>query len=224
MSAPSSFWTKVTEPRMFRSLMLAFWALMATLAAVSVANIWWRTPVGVVTIEPLQPISVGFVSTIKPRPKPVRPAARPLPPLNLNLPGVKLFQVRSVLRLNRAEFDCLARNIYFEARGESRLGKLGVAQITHNRVRSGRWGRTFCDVVYARRQFSWTNDLSRLQLPHGPDWTASRAAALDYTRGARVTRLKSANHYHARSVNPRWAHTMQARARVGAHIFYADAK
>lgn len=191
-----------------------------------------QQPKGVVNIEPLQQVSIDLLppsnppinQPAKPAVKVIMPAKPVIPPVSLNLPSVKPFKVSTIIKLDKKEFDCLAKNIYYESRGEPKLGKIAVAQITHNRVKSGRWGKKFCDVVYARKQFSWTNDLSHMQIPHGQDWQQSQAAALDYARGTRVTRLKQANHYHARYVNPQWANTMKPKARVGAHIFYADAK
>lgn len=46
--------------------------------------------------------------------------------------------------------QCLARNIYFEAGGESTEGKAAVGIVTVNRVKDGRFGRTICEVVNQR--------------------------------------------------------------------------
>lgn len=57
------------------------------------------------------------------------------------------------------EIQCLAKNIYFEARGESYLGQKAVAFVTLNRVNSGSFPDNVCDVVYQRSsggcQFHW---------------------------------------------------------------------
>ena len=45
------------------------------------------------------------------------------------------------------EVQCLAENIYFEAASESFEGKLAVAQVTLNRVNSGKFAKTVCGVV-----------------------------------------------------------------------------
>ena len=44
-------------------------------------------------------------------------------------------------------FDCLAQNIYFEARSESQAGMIAVAQVTMNRVKHPRYPNTVCEVV-----------------------------------------------------------------------------
>ena len=63
---------------------------------------------------------------------------------------------------------CLAKNIYFEARGESKKGQIVVGLITINRVKSKRFPQSICENVYKKlyvkriaktvAQFSWTID------------------------------------------------------------------
>jgi spore germination cell wall hydrolase CwlJ-like protein len=45
------------------------------------------------------------------------------------------------------ELNCLARNIFFEARGEPYEGKVAVGIVTLNRVQDERWPNSVCDVV-----------------------------------------------------------------------------
>ena len=47
-----------------------------------------------------------------------------------------------------AEVQCLAENIYFEARAEGVEGKAAVANVTRNRVVSKDFPNTYCGVVY----------------------------------------------------------------------------
>ena len=62
------------------------------------------------------------------------------------------------------ETGCLAAALYFEARGESRTGQIAVAQVIVNRMRSGAYPDSICDVVWQnshkrnRCQFSFTCD------------------------------------------------------------------
>lgn len=59
------------------------------------------------------------------------------------------------LPVDQQQLDCLATNIYHEARGESDLGKLAVAHVTVNRVKSRRFPNTVCDVVYQAQYSKW---------------------------------------------------------------------
>jgi hypothetical protein len=77
--------------------------------------------------------------------------------LALNL-GSKKGQVRE-------ELECLAQNIYFEARSEPKAGRLAVAHVVMNRKESATFPETVCDVVkdggektLNRCQFSWWCD------------------------------------------------------------------
>ena len=53
------------------------------------------------------------------------------------------------------EMHCLAKNIYFEARGESTKGKIAVANVTMNRVDSPKYPNTICGVVYQAKYSKW---------------------------------------------------------------------
>ena len=52
---------------------------------------------------------------------------------------------------SKKELQCLAQNVYFEARGESSDGQLAVALVTMHRVKSRRYPSTICNVVWQRR-------------------------------------------------------------------------
>lgn len=59
----------------------------------------------------------------------------------------------------RKELDCLTKVIWFEARGESKHGKILVANVVQNRMNFGKpFATTVCGVVYQRNQFAWTRD------------------------------------------------------------------
>ena len=139
---------------------------------------------------------------------------------------VILEQSSTPVRYTPREFDCMTRNIYYEAGVENFVGKVAVAQVTLNRLRSGYWGKNICNVVYAKDQFSWTKDKKRAWLQNkGANWEASKVAAsqvLSY--GVRVKPLKKALFYHADYVNPTWKDNSKRITKVGQHIFYTQAK
>jgi spore germination cell wall hydrolase CwlJ-like protein len=117
---------------------------------------------------------------------------------------------------------CLALNVYHEARSDDVLGQLAVAQVTLNRVASGRYPDTVCDVVWDHKQFSWTHD-GKSDKPKEPRaWKHAQAVAyMALNDMARVPELTpEVLHYHADWVTPYWAKGKQPVARVGSHIFY----
>ena len=123
--------------------------------------------------------------------------------------------------------NCLARGIYFEARGESELGQAAVAQVILNRVRNPAYPATICGVVYQNKtwrnrcQFSFACDgiSDRIRSQHS--WkTAQRVAASVSDGTTWLEDVGDSTHYHANYVRPRWARTMKKTDRIGRHIFY----
>jgi spore germination cell wall hydrolase CwlJ-like protein len=112
--------------------------------------------------------------------------------------------------------ECLARNIYFEARGESLKGKLAVAHVTLNRKKSAKYPKTICDVVYQKHQFSWTSKQHRITNQSLFDEIKDLAHSV--IMGETEDPTKGALNFHNRSVQPNW--NKRVRVIIGNHIFY----
>ena len=127
------------------------------------------------------------------------------------------------------QLECLARNIYWEAASEPFEGKVGVAQVTINRVEDGRFGKDVCGVVYQKNvvyekvvcQFSWYCEPHHKVRPiHPALWDESMEVAKKVLlEGFRLPSLKEALYFHADYVNPGWPN-MQYVGKFGAHRFY----
>jgi len=157
----------------------------------------------IATMKPAAAV-VGYVDINQPQPREIEP---------------KFFYLSPKIQVSRQDFECLARNIYYEAGIEDYAGKIAVAQVTWNRVKNGRWGRTVCRVVYAPHQFSWTH--MNLPAPHGRLWQDSRAAAEDFVNGTRIMTLQNSKHYHATYIRaPGWTRNLEVAAVIGQHRFY----
>jgi N-acetylmuramoyl-L-alanine amidase len=115
--------------------------------------------------------------------------------------------------------DCLARNVYYEARSESLLGQYAVAEVTMNRRGSLGYPKTVCEVVHQKQAFSWTG-MRNLEEPSGPAWQRAVRVAREVYYGSRPTELQGATHYHATYVNPDWSGERERIARIGRHVFY----
>jgi N-acetylmuramoyl-L-alanine amidase len=115
--------------------------------------------------------------------------------------------------------DCLARNVYYEARGESLIGQYAVAEVTMNRLASPFYPKTVCEVVYQRRAFSWTG-MGDLEPPMGPAWHRAVRVAEDVYYERRPATMEGVTHFHATYVQPDWSQERQQVARIGKHIFY----
>jgi spore germination cell wall hydrolase CwlJ-like protein len=118
------------------------------------------------------------------------------------------------------EHNCLAMNIYHEARNEPEEGQIAVAHVTLNRVNHTNWPNTICDVVYDPMQFSWTH----LVLDHTPresaSWETSKTIARDVMLGNNIDPTHGAVFYHANYVNPTWVTYVTLSRVIGSHLFY----
>jgi len=127
--------------------------------------------------------------------------------------------LRRLNEFHAQNITCLARNVYFEARGEPLAGQYAVAEVTMNRKALAPAPSTVCSVVYEKSAFSWT-DIASLPPPAGEAWERAQEVAEDVYYGRHESTLKGARFYHADYVKPDWAKEKRRVARIGSHIFY----
>lgn len=124
------------------------------------------------------------------------------------------------------ELDCLANNIYFEARNQSNLGQLAVGLVTVTRAEHERWSKTICGVVYDHKQFTWTWDKKQKIGKHKDSLEYLRAVNLAsrilYGEFDSMREMFNADHYHTTAVHPGWANRLAKIATIDNHIFYVD--
>lgn len=138
--------------------------------------------------------------------------------------------VREALLANgtvQQEFECLARNVYFEARGEPLSGKYAVAAVTLNRVVNPAFPDGICDVVYqgagiGRRdcQFSWACDRYADRPRDAKAWEMAKQVAYNALFLDNPDPTGGALYFHAAWVRPSWSRTMVKAGRIGGHVFY----
>ena len=140
---------------------------------------------------------------------------------------------------NRAkQVECLAKNIYFEARNEPFAGQFAVALVTLNRVRDTTFPDTICKVVYQgihtadgfpkrdRCQFSWycdgVSDIVRNSEAYNTTQKIANLAMLQYSKlkSEGLDYTEGAIYYHTHEINPRWSTAYPKVGRIGDHIFY----
>lgn len=138
-------------------------------------------------------------------------------------PPVRLYWAQGKA-LTSKEIHCLALNIYHEARGEPRIGMVGVGQVTINRAEAAFRNKTnVCQVVYDPSQYSWTlSPKKRSQQPQGDAWNESLQVAQDVASGLRIHGLEDSLHYHAVWIPPPpWSKRMLPVQVIGQHIYLA---
>jgi spore germination cell wall hydrolase CwlJ-like protein len=123
--------------------------------------------------------------------------------------------------------ECLALNIYHEARSESETGQLAVAAVTLNRVQSEAFPDLVCDVVQQggerlhRCQFSWWCDGKSDRPTEARAWErARRIARRTLLGGLGEDPTGGALYYHASYAKPPWSREFERTARIGNHVFY----
>jgi hypothetical protein len=117
---------------------------------------------------------------------------------------------------------CLAKAVYFEARGETLEGQLAVAEVVLNRARSGRYPPTICGVVTQHAQFSFIRAGRFPQVDPSSDCWKKALAIADIAAKHLATSLASnVLWYHATYVAPAWGRQKNRAAQIGTHIFYS---
>lgn len=132
-----------------------------------------------------------------------------------------------------AQTECLAKNIYFEARGEPLVGQIAVGQVTINRARSQVFPTDICDVVYQGKynprthqpifkqcQFKWWCDGRPEEITNPKEFYASYELAVKLLEDDIPDITEGATYYHNTSVRPFWTRKMTRTVQIEKHIFY----
>jgi len=135
---------------------------------------------------------------------------------------------------NADEVNCMAKNIYFEARNESTAGRIATSMVVLNRVKSKNFPNDICAVVtdsikYSngfpkrdRCQFSWYCD-GKSDIPYNEKSWAKSVALSKFIIGSNsflpdIT--DGSLYYHGNYVNPYWSKHKYKTLQIDTHIFY----
>jgi len=130
-----------------------------------------------------------------------------------------------------SEMGCLVEAIYFEARSESFIGQLAVAQVILNRVRHKKFPDTICNVVRDgvyrngkpvkhKCSFSYWCDGKSERIRNPEAYEKAITVAHLALEGVTVSMLHKALYYHTDYVKPKWAKRKKFVSRIGSHLFY----
>jgi len=152
------------------------------------------------------------------RGEPIKPVSHPIPTAQIN-PTDRF-----------SDTEIVARTLYGEARGESHLGKIGVASVILNRSRiGGWWGKTPRDVCLAHFQFSsWNaNDPNRSLLLGSLNdavYDECLQIAEEVMSGTLKDNTNGADSYCVTGLRTSWNSALEPCAVVGHHSFYKTIK
>lgn len=117
---------------------------------------------------------------------------------------------------------CLARAIYWEARGQPFNSQIAVAQVVLNRVEDARFPADICGVVFQRGargcQFEWV--CAGLNRPRDRRAWQRALVIAEIAQTDYVDLVDGALFFHDTSIR-RWRH-LQKTARIGDIIFYKE--
>jgi N-acetylmuramoyl-L-alanine amidase len=129
-----------------------------------------------------------------------------------------------------SDTDLLARFIWNEARDERLQGKLAVAHVVMNRVKTREYyGDSIQDVILKSEDFKGLKGDNRLMVrtPIAPscdrEFALCKAIAELATRGhLKNDPTGGATHFHRVTQKPSWASKLIFQRQIGNHFFYRD--
>jgi spore germination cell wall hydrolase CwlJ-like protein len=123
---------------------------------------------------------------------------------------------------------CLARTIYWEARGEDDAAMQAIANVVMNRLAHEGFPKTICGVVKQGReegscQFSWWCDGRPDQAQEEAPYARAKEIARKVLNGQLGDRTHGAFYFHHQRLRPSWAKEYMRTGKVGEHFFYKPA-
>jgi spore germination cell wall hydrolase CwlJ-like protein len=120
---------------------------------------------------------------------------------------------------------CLARTIYWEARGEGDEAMRAVAHVVANRVARKRFPGSFCAVIKAGGekapcQFTWWCDGRPDKAYETEIYARAREIARQVLNGASKDPTGGATMFHHTGVRPGWIRAARRTAVIASHVFY----
>ena len=133
------------------------------------------------------------------------------------------------------DFDCLVEALYHEARSESLLGMLSVANVILTRKESSTFPNTICKVVHQGKYWKGNPIKDKCHFSYWCDGRPERFTDMAgliksinvaemSLKGIQVRQTVGSTHYHASYITPRWASNphFKSLGQLGNHIFYID--
>lgn len=129
--------------------------------------------------------------------------------------------------MSDAEITCMARVMYFEARGEGTLGMTAVGYVVMNRMGSpGFKPTTVCGIVNSQNrrgcQFSWVCD-GKADRIHSPQlYERARQVAVNVMTHSVPNPVRNSVYFRSSTARSRYAASQRHIASIGGHRFFVD--
>lgn len=117
------------------------------------------------------------------------------------------------------EMNCIQRTVYHEARGESFMGQVLVAEVIENRINSSEFPNTACEVVSQKNQFS-----GNMSIPKNPEsaglLTAGLASRIAFSKVKVVNDFEEVYWFTQTGEPSRFHKNLTYKRHEGAHSFF----
>ena len=133
------------------------------------------------------------------------------------------------------DFNCLVEALYHEARSESFIGMLSVANVILTRKESSNFPDTICKVVHQGKYWKGNPIKDKCHFSYWCDGRPERFTDIAgliksinvaemSLKGIQIKQTVGATHYHASYVTPGWASdpNFKSLGQIGTHVFYID--
>ena len=133
------------------------------------------------------------------------------------------------------DFNCLVEALYHEARSESFIGMLSVANVILTRKESSNFPDTICKVVHQGKYWKGNPVRDKCHFSYWCDGRPERFTDIEglikslnvaemSLNGIQIKQTVGATHYHASYVTPGWASdpNFKSLGQIGTHVFYID--
>lgn len=143
-----------------------------------------------------------------------------------SFPGI----TANLKKIDLKQVACMAKNIFYEAGGETMLGQAAVARVVMNRVNHG-FAETPCKVIYQKTvinenvicQFSWVCEDKGEPNKASARYKQAEMVAYQTMMGMYKDVVpKTTLFFHSINIDPSWPYKQVAK--IGNHIFYSKQK
>lgn len=69
-----------------------------------------------------------------------------------------------IIKFSSKDYDCLAKNIFYESANEPEEGKVAVGVVTLNRSQDDRFGKSICEVVNKKTVFVRNKEITKTEM------------------------------------------------------------
>ena len=123
------------------------------------------------------------------------------------------------MKYDHKQIECLTRNTYEEARGESEKGKVAVIYTVLNRTKDNRFPSKPCAVIHSKGQFEWVGKAKPVK--EHDTYQETKELVLEVLSGKHRDPTQGSLYFNSHHKQPKGT---RCTIRIGNHSFYKPIK